>query len=156
MVEPLKPYDNIIWRMRIALWITEATETHSEYFTMLLYRYYLQIYLKLCPYNSPKYLHSQVKTRTYFGGGPHHHQGRQFHGQKTPLFKGCLSCHAHTDLYRGSFYTQLVHVTLPTYVLNSYMCIVKGKAIPLQAWRGPEDSRRLRIRDFKTICTRRW
>jgi len=38
MVEPLKPYDKIIWRTRIALWITEAIETHLEYFTMLLYR----------------------------------------------------------------------------------------------------------------------
>ena len=27
----------------------------------------------------------------------------------------------------------------------------KGKAIPLQAWTGPEDSRRLRIPDFKTV-----
>jgi len=29
----------------------------------------------------------------------------------------------------------------------------KGKAIPLQAWTGPEDSRRLRFPDFKTIGT---
>jgi len=33
---------------------------------------------------------------------------------------------------------------------------VKGKAIPLQAWTGPEGSRRLRLLDFKTIGTRRW
>jgi len=32
----------------------------------------------------------------------------------------------------------------------------KGKAIPLQAWTGPEVSRRLRLPDFKTIGTRRW
>jgi hypothetical protein len=31
--------------------------------------------------------------------------------------------------------------------------VVKGKAIPLQAWRGPERSRRLRLPDFKTIRT---
>jgi len=31
---------------------------------------------------------------------------------------------------------------------------VKGKVIPLQAWRGPERSRRLRLPDFKTIGTR--
>ena len=31
-----------------------------------------------------------------------------------------------------------------------------GKAIPLQAWTGPEGSRRLRLPDFKTIGTRRW
>jgi hypothetical protein len=27
----------------------------------------------------------------------------------------------------------------------------QGKAIPLQAWAGPEGSRRLRLPDFKTI-----
>jgi hypothetical protein len=31
--------------------------------------------------------------------------------------------------------------------------MVKGKAIPLQAWTGPEVSRRLRLLDFKTIGT---
>jgi hypothetical protein len=30
---------------------------------------------------------------------------------------------------------------------------VKGKAIPLQAWTGPEGSRRLRLPDFKTFDT---
>jgi len=40
--------------------------------------------------------------------------------------------------------------------LISYMRIYlegkgKGKAIPLQAWIGPEDPRRLRPPDFKTI-----
>jgi hypothetical protein len=29
----------------------------------------------------------------------------------------------------------------------------KGKAIPLQAWTGPEGSRRLRLPNFKTIST---
>ena len=29
----------------------------------------------------------------------------------------------------------------------------KGNAIPLQAWTGPEGSRRLRLPDFKTIST---
>ena len=32
----------------------------------------------------------------------------------------------------------------------------KGKAIPLQAWTGPEGSRRLRLPDFKTVSTWRW
>jgi hypothetical protein len=31
--------------------------------------------------------------------------------------------------------------------------IHKGKAIPLQAWTGPEGPRRLRLPDFKTIGT---
>jgi hypothetical protein len=30
---------------------------------------------------------------------------------------------------------------------------VKGKAIPLQTWTGPEGSRKLRFPDFKTIGT---
>jgi hypothetical protein len=29
----------------------------------------------------------------------------------------------------------------------------RGKTIPLQAWTGPEGSRRLRLIDFKTIGT---
>jgi len=29
----------------------------------------------------------------------------------------------------------------------------KGKEIPLQAWTGPEGSRRLRLPDFRTIGT---
>jgi hypothetical protein len=29
----------------------------------------------------------------------------------------------------------------------------KGKAIPLQAWTGPEGSRRIQLPDFKTIGT---
>ena len=29
----------------------------------------------------------------------------------------------------------------------------KGKAVPLQTWTGPKDSRRLRLPDFKTIGT---
>ena len=35
-------------------------------------------------------------------------------------------------------------------------CIVKGKAILLQAWTGPEGSTRLRLPNFKTIGTLRW
>jgi len=30
---------------------------------------------------------------------------------------------------------------------------VKGKAIPIQGWTGPEDSRMLRLPDFKTLGT---
>jgi hypothetical protein len=30
---------------------------------------------------------------------------------------------------------------------------VKGKAIPLQAWAGPEGSKKLRLPDFKIIAT---
>jgi len=31
--------------------------------------------------------------------------------------------------------------------------VIKGKAIPLQAWTGPEGSWRLRLPDFKTLGT---
>ena len=33
---------------------------------------------------------------------------------------------------------------------------IKGKALPLQVWTGPEGSRRLKLPDFKTIGTFRW
>jgi hypothetical protein len=35
----------------------------------------------------------------------------------------------------------------------SFLYTKKGKAIPLQAWTGPEDSRKFRLSDFKTIGT---
>jgi len=35
-------------------------------------------------------------------------------------------------------------------------CNETAKAIPLQAWTGPEGSRRLRLPDFKTFGTSRW
>ena len=33
-----------------------------------------------------------------------------------------------------------------------YMCINKGKAVPLQVWSGPEGSRKLRFPDFMTTA----
>jgi hypothetical protein len=36
---------------------------------------------------------------------------------------------------------------------NQRSCKRKGKAIPLQSWRGPEGSRKLKLPDFKTIGT---
>ena len=40
------------------------------------------------------------------------------------------------------------------YVSDACSLLVKGKAIPLQAWSGPEEgSRRLRLPDFKRIGT---
>jgi len=43
-----------------------------------------------------------------------------------------------------------------TYTFSELVNCVKGKAIPLMAWTGPEGSRRLRLPDFKTIGTWRW
>jgi len=37
-------------------------------------------------------------------------------------------------------------------VLN-FKVLYKGKAIPLQAWTGPEGPRKLRLPDFKTVGT---
>jgi len=42
------------------------------------------------------------------------------------------------------------------YEATSILCKKKGKAIPLQAWTGPEGSRRFRLPDFKKIGTWRW
>jgi hypothetical protein len=35
---------------------------------------------------------------------------------------------------------------------RSYGCYVKGKAVPLQAWSGPEGSRKLRFPDYMTTA----
>ena len=40
--------------------------------------------------------------------------------------------------------------------LQDLLMEVKGKAIPLQAWTGPEGSRSLRVPDFKTVGALRW
>jgi hypothetical protein len=39
---------------------------------------------------------------------------------------------------------------------KKYILQLKGKSIPLQAFAGPEGSRRLRVPDFKTVGTWRW
>ena len=41
-------------------------------------------------------------------------------------------------------------------MFNSVSIKVKGKAIPLQARRGPDGPRRLRLPNFKTIGAWRW
>ena len=40
--------------------------------------------------------------------------------------------------------------------VDSCRLLSEGKAIPLQAWTGPDGSRSLRLPDFKTIGTWRW
>ena len=37
-------------------------------------------------------------------------------------------------------------------VVCSYMCMCLCKSVPLQAWSGPEDSRKLRFPDFATTA----
>ena len=60
------------------------------------------------------------------------------------VFSQCARCvETPTD-----FSTSLRSVNL---MAPKYHSILKGKAIPLQAWTGPEGSRRLRLPDVKTI-----
>ena len=53
-----------------------------------------------------------------------------------------------------------IYVWLPKCFTVNWFIVVKGKdkskAIPLQAWTGPEGSRRLKLPDFKTVGTWRW
>jgi len=46
-----------------------------------------------------------------------------------------------------------INHSLKTLQCNPHKAEGKGTAIPLQAWTGPEVSRRLRLPDFKTIGT---
>jgi hypothetical protein len=48
-------------------------------------------------------------------------------------------------------YKYTLHI--PTYNTVLILLILKAKAVPLQAWRGPEGSRRLRLPDLKIIAT---
>jgi hypothetical protein len=53
-------------------------------------------------------------------------------------------------------YIQLRRVNLPvTVTKRTHVAkgLIEGKAIQLQAWTGPEGSRRLRLLDLKTIGT---
>jgi len=60
------------------------------------------------------------------------------------------------DLRRDSGYFPLL-LSSTALSIRSTLCSLgskgkgKGTAIPLQAWTGPEGSRRLRLPDFKTI-----
>jgi hypothetical protein len=53
--------------------------------------------------------------------------------------------------------TQITKELKITQILNKLLEYkrnwIKGKAIPLQTWTGPEFSRRLRLPDFKTFYT---
>jgi hypothetical protein len=83
-------------------------------------------------------------------------------GKYLPLHRHC----AHLLFYSaviGSKAARLCSSPLtPTqchpYEWDDHYCqsIRQGKAIPLQAWTGPEGSRRFRLPDFKTIGTWRW
>ena len=63
-------------------------------------------------------------------------------------------------VYSNMFRLKGEHCLLPTRLFTPMhverKVKSKGTAIPLQAWTGPEGSRRLRFPDFKTIGTLRW
>ena len=44
-------------------------------------------------------------------------------------------------------------LSIPKLLKERFIPRVKGKAIPLQAWAGPEGSRKLKFPDFKKIGT---
>jgi len=54
---------------------------------------------------------------------------------------GQRNCPKHVEFHSKNRFEEVVHLN------------VKVKAIPLQAWTGPEGSRRVRFPDFKTIGT---
>ena len=47
--------DNVIWRMRVACWITKGTDTHSEY-VMLIAFLRQQMLRERVPANIPRYV----------------------------------------------------------------------------------------------------
>jgi hypothetical protein len=79
--------------------------------------YYLQIHPTLCTYNSWKILLQSSHIPTYFGGSQHRHQGRRFHGPRTPLFLGCPSYHTH--IYFAAPSTQSLFMS------HFYICTAK-------------------------------
>ena len=49
--------------------------------------------------------------------------------------------------------SQVLSVVYPQVIIRMCKCLLKGKAILVQAWTDPEGSRRLRLPDFKTFST---
>jgi len=48
--------------------------------------------------------------------------------------------------------TKKKNLLYPIFVVAPYILVVKGKAVPLQAWSGPEASGKLRFPDFMTTA----
>jgi len=70
-------------------------------------------------------------------------------------FKGLIRTAIHPAMQKirinGFFFENRLHWQFEIRLLPFTIC--KAKAIPLQAWTGPEGSRRLRLPDFKNIGT---
>jgi hypothetical protein len=61
------------------------------------------------------------------------------------------------SVYQGALKSSRHNNKKNKFIISTYQTTLckgkgKGKAIPLQAWTVPEDSRKLRLPDFKTIC----
>jgi hypothetical protein len=71
----------------------------------------------------------------------------------------CYICSSYPSRLPPNF-TQWCHRTPSNGALSlqkcDFMSIYTSKTLPLQAWTGPEGSRKLRLPDFKTINTWRW
>ena len=63
-------------------------------------------------------------------------------------------CGLHRDKFTAYRWSNSVITSV--FVTCPWCYTFNGKAIPLQAWSGPEGSGRLRLPDFKTISTWRW
>jgi len=61
---------------------------------------------------------------------------------KVPIFCGVMACIL-AELWR-SFDKYIASILILT-------CKAQGKAIPVQAWTGPDGSRRMRLPDFKEV-----
>jgi len=61
------------------------------------------------------------------------------------------------NMTRASKSLTCIYFSTVTQCINKTSSLkVKGTAIPLLAWTGPEGSRRLSFSDFKTVGTWRW
>jgi len=71
------------------------------------------------------------------------------------LKSGSLNILEPSGLVMRLLYLYLYYIILQFNTTLSYSSFYskKGKAIPLQAWTGPEGSRKIRIPDLKTIGT---
>jgi len=70
------------------------------------------------------------------------------------LFRGfaLVYCSTHRQDFLHIFVTIFSSQVTDRQVQSSALFICKGKAVPLQAWSGPEGSRKLRFPDFMTMA----
>jgi hypothetical protein len=64
-----------------------------------------------------------------------------------------LKTHPCDDSINNLKRSRKYRISEPHTLFLTVFLVSKGKAIPLEAWTGPEGSRRLRLPDFKTIGT---